>query len=133
MKISVEGMRLDVNEIAQICHETNRIYCILIGDNSQPTWENAPDWQKESAIRGVSFHAEQLAKGIKPSNSASHDSWLEEKRNSGWTYGPIKDAELKEHPCFVPYNELPLEQRIKDSIFGNIVEAIFGSYLKEYP
>ena len=28
-------------EIARVCHEVNRAYCQAIGDNSQPTWEDA--------------------------------------------------------------------------------------------
>lgn len=40
-------------EIAKIAHEANRIYCQTLGDYSQPPWEDAPDWQKNSAIAGV--------------------------------------------------------------------------------
>jgi hypothetical protein len=36
--------------IAKACHEVNRVYRASIGDNSQTTWENAPDWQKRSAL-----------------------------------------------------------------------------------
>ena len=37
--------------------------------------------------------------------------------------GPVKDPEKKEHPCFLPYDELPLSQRIKDYLFTAVVEA----------
>ena len=40
-------------DIAKVAHEINLAYCESIGDNSQPTWELAPDWQKSSAINGV--------------------------------------------------------------------------------
>lgn len=111
----------DLQQIARVAHETNRAYCASIGDMSQPAWDEAPDWQRVSAIKGVAFHLDAHAKGETPAASASHDSWLEEKRAAGWTYGPVKDAEKKEHPCFVPYGELPLEQRIKDYLFGAVV------------
>lgn len=39
--------------------------------------------------------------------------------------GPVKDAEKKEHPCIVPYDQLPLDQRMKDYIFAGIVHAIW--------
>lgn len=58
--------------------------------------------------------------------SAFHESWLEEKRATGWKYGPAKDADKREHPCFVPYDELPVEQRAKDHIFGAIVRTGMG-------
>lgn len=43
-------------DIAQVAHELNKAYCESIGDTSQPSWAGAPEWQKSSAIGGVSFH-----------------------------------------------------------------------------
>lgn len=107
-------------EIAQVCHEANRAYCALLKDKSQLAWEDAPRWQKESATNGVVFHKQNPEAG--PSHS--HNSWLEEKKLTGWKYGPVKDEVRKEHPCIVPYEELPLEQRMKDYIFAAIVTAM---------
>ena len=106
--------------IARVCHEVNRAYCASIGDHSQPSWESAPEWQRKSAETGVTF---TLANpGAKPSDS--HVSWLAEKTRDGWKYGPIKDPDKKEHPCFVPYEELPVEQRTKDYLFQAVVRAL---------
>ena len=116
-------MKEAVEQIAKVCHAANRAYCETLGDNSQPAWESAPEWQKDSARNGVKFHLAAHAVGDKPAPSASHDSWLAQKRAEGWKYGPVKDAEKKEHPCFVPYEELPLDQRRKDYIFAAICEA----------
>lgn len=104
---------------AQVCHEANRRYCKTIGDDSQPAWEDAPDWQRESAMNGVRFHIENPAVGP----SGSHENWMREKEAAGWTYGPVKDAELKTHPCMVPFEELPFEQRFKDTLFVAIAHA----------
>jgi hypothetical protein len=116
---------INSEHIAKVCHEANRAYCATIGDNSQPSWETAPDWQKQSAIKGVQFHLQNLEKGVKPCPSASHDAWLLEKQQDGWRYGPVKDPAKKEHPCYVPYEQLPIEQQLKDYIFAGIVEAVF--------
>ncbi len=110
-----------IEQIAKICHEANRAYCQSLGDDSQPAWENAPDWQRSSAVDGVKFH---LANPGAP-DSASHDNWMEEKRRSGWTFGPEKDPEKKEHPCMVRFEHLPVEQQVKDAIFKNIVHAFW--------
>lgn len=107
-------------QIAMVCHEANRAYCASIGDTSQVRWEDAPEWQRVSAEKGVAFNIENPSAPA----SASHDSWLDEKRATGWKYGPVKDAAAKEHPCFVPYAELPLEQRRKDALFKAIVAAL---------
>lgn len=116
-----------VESIARVCHEANRAYCVTIGDNSQPAWEDAPDWQKQSAVTGVQFHLTALQSGVKPSPSASHESWLAEKERDGWKFGTVKDAEKKEHPCFVPYEQLPVDQRLKDYIFSGIVESFHAA------
>jgi hypothetical protein len=54
----------------------------------------------------------------------SHENWLAEKRQAGWKYGPVKDAEKREHPCFVPYEALSTHQRAKDALFLAIVRAL---------
>ena len=114
---------MEIEDVAKIAHEANRAYCQTIGDNSQPSWESAPEWQKDSAREGVKFHFGAIDAGTAPTPSASHDSWLAQKRAEGWTYGPVKDPAKKEHPCFVPYDELPMEQRRKDYIFAAICIA----------
>ncbi len=110
----------DVYKIAEVCHEVNRAYCAALGDHSQPVWPEAPDWQVNSAVAGVKF----IRDNPNAPPSASHESWLAEKTRDGWSYGPVKDPEAKTHPCFVPYDELPVEQKAKDYIFGAIVRAM---------
>jgi hypothetical protein len=48
---------------------------------------------------------------------------MQEKKAAGWIYGPVKDPEKKEHPCIVPYDQLPIEQRTKDYLFKAIVDC----------
>lgn len=107
-------------QIARVCHEVNRGYCASLGDHSQPKWEDAPEWQRKSAVSGVEF---ALANPSAPA-SASHDSWLAEKTRDGWKYGPVKDPDKKEHPCYVPYEQLPPEQKAKDYLFLAVVRAL---------
>lgn len=111
---------MQVEQIAKVCHEANRAYCESIGDNSQPTWENAPDWQKKSAVTGVQYHLDNP--NSKPEDS--HNSWLKEKEADGWKYGEVKNPETKEHPCYVPYEQLPVEQQKKDYLFLGVVRAL---------
>lgn len=108
-----------IEQIAHVCHETNRAYCETIGDMSQKRWADAETWQRESAIRGVGF----ALKNPNAPASAQHDAWFSGKLNQGWKYGPVKDAEKKEHPCCVPYEELPPTQRVKDYLFKAVVSA----------
>jgi hypothetical protein len=58
----------------------------------------------------------------KPSDS--HASWSAHKLADGWNYGPLKDPKIKEHPCLVPFAELPAEQQQKDILFFNTVVGL---------
>ena len=41
----------------------------------------------------------------------AHDVWARERINQGWTYGPARNDAKKEHPCLVPYEELPESEK----------------------
>ena len=107
-------------QIAKVCHDANMSFCQVIGDNSQVPWEQAPEWQRESAVKGVVFLKENPA----AHPSSQHESWMDEKLKAGWKYGPVKDAEKKEHPCLVPYDQLPTNQKLKDHLFQGVVKAL---------
>ena len=115
-----DRVAITVIGIASVCHEANRAYCESINDWSQKSWCAAPEWQRESAIKGVEF----LLANPDAGPQASHESWLAEKYRTGWKYGPVKDPLKKEHPCYRPYEELAPEQKIKDTLFHSIVRAL---------
>ena len=119
-----EHNKLVVELAARAAHEANRAYCLALGDWSQPEWVDAPDWQKDSARNGVKFLRDNPDAGP----SASHESWLEEKRRDGWGWGPVKDEKSKQHPCFVPYEKLPPGQKAKDAIFVAVVRGVLSHY-----
>lgn len=110
---------MTIESIAKICHETNRAYCEELGDYTQAPWADSPQWQKDSAIKGVEFKI----KNPWATPIDMHQSWAADKLAKGWCYGPVKDAEKKEHPCLLPYELLPIEQRRKDALFSAIVTA----------
>ena len=111
---------MKIEKIAKICHEMNRAYCNCLGDFSHVKWEDAPQWQRDSAVAGV------VCKIENPTTTPrqSHEDWLKIKEREGWKYGLTKDIEKKEHPCFLPYDELPAEQKAKDWIFTAVVETL---------
>lgn len=116
-------MHMVANEaIARVAHEVNAAFCRAYGDDSQPSWNDAPQWQKDSAINGVIFHRENPDAGPE----ASHNSWMAEKEADGWVYGVEKDPGKKEHPCMVPFSELPPEQQAKDFLFRQVVHSLIG-------
>lgn len=107
-------------KVARVAHEANRAYCATLGDFSQPAWDDAPDWQKESARAGV----DAITMGEVTHPEDSHESWSRQKLAEGWRYGPEKNPATKEHPCLVPYVALPVTQRMKDHLFLAIVRTL---------
>lgn len=50
---------------------------------------------------------EQLSRNV-------HDNWAVGRINDGWTYGPDRNDELKQHPCLVDYDSLPENEKDYD-------------------
>ncbi len=120
--MGISNRSLIILACAHAAHETNRAYCAANGDTSQPPWHEAPDWQRTSAIKGVSG---VLVDGNNPRQS--HEGWLKEKVDTGWVYGAAKDPEKKTHPCMMSYDDLPAEQKWKDHLFVTTVAAMAES------
>ncbi len=109
-----------VTAIAAAAHAANAAYCRSLGDDGQPEWADAPDWQVSSAVNGVEFHLANPDAG----DAASHDNWRKAKEAEGWKYGEKKDAKKKLHPCMVDFDKLPPEQQFKDALFRSIVHGL---------
>jgi len=108
-----------IERAARLAHEANRQYCRMIGDDTQIAWEVAPEWQKASARVGVEAILDHP--GMTPEQS--HGNWYDYKKADGWVWGEVKNVERKEHPCMVPYSQLPITQRFKDYLFQSVVRA----------
>mgnify|MGYP003293924432 CR=1 FL=1 len=50
---------------------------------------------------------EQMAKNV-------HEVWAQTRIEQGWTYGVERNDTLKQHPCLVPYEDLPEDERVYD-------------------
>ena len=43
-----------------------------------------------------------------------HEVWAESRIEQGWTYGEERSDALKQHPCLIPYEELPDVEKAYD-------------------
>ncbi|ADM79864.1 hypothetical protein phiAS5_ORF0021 [Aeromonas phage phiAS5] len=111
---------MKAEQIARVCHEMNRIYCLLLGDNSIKHWEDAEEAQRNSSIIGV----KEIMANPDRTPAESHECWKRVQIENGWKYGEVKDFKLKTHPCLVDYEDLPFEQKIKDEMFVSIVNTL---------
>jgi hypothetical protein len=112
---------MNADAIAHVCHEANRALQIEQADPTipiSPLWEDLDEETRLSAVSGV--------QGVLDGNTPeqSHEGWTKFKLEHGWVLGPVKDETKKEHPLLVPYDELPESQKIKDSLFCGVVQAL---------
>ena len=50
---------------------------------------------------------EHMAKNV-------HEVWAQSRMEQGWTYGEERSDALKQHPCLIPYEELPEVEKAYD-------------------
>ena len=106
-----------IRVIAQAVHETIRAYQGALGQTRAPAWDEAGEMQKWS------IDAVELALAA-PTPGAQHDAWVASKLRDGWRWGPSKDVAQKTHPSLVPFDELPQDEKNKDTILIAIVQTL---------
>ena len=104
---------------AQAGHEANRAFVARMGIE-EPPWEKADDRHKESVIEGVN---NIIVRNFTPEQG--HENWRSRKLAEGWTLGEVKDSVKKTHPALVSYGDLPLEQKVKNEMFYDIVRSVY--------
>lgn len=110
---------MSIEKIAELVHEANRAICQAQGDDTQPPWADAPEWQRKASTEQVLTVVG--SPDITP--EGQHETWMAGKIADGWTFGAVKDPDAKTHPCLVPYTDLPFEQKVKDYVFNAIVKT----------
>ena len=56
---------------------------------------------------GILTLAEKLAEN-------THEVWAKERLEQGWRWGPVRSDAKKEHPCLIPYEDLPESEKVYD-------------------
>lgn len=107
-------------QIAPVVHEAIRAYQRTLGEDPNPPWEQAPEWIRASVRAGI----RAVLNGTARTPEQQHENFLAMRLADGWTYGPVKNAEARTHPCLVPYADLPIHQRRKDLLFQAVVLAL---------
>lgn len=44
----------------------------------------------------------------------AHEVWAAQRLADGWTFGPQRDDACKQHPCLIPYEQLPDSEKQYD-------------------
>ena len=72
--------------------------------NYVPQPMDTSDIQLLEELNGL---VEQIAKNV-------HEVWAQSRMDQGWTYGEERSDVLKQHPCLIPYEELPEQEKSYD-------------------
>lgn len=108
---------------ARAAHEAIR--ALQIANNEEGValpWEKAARDIRDSCKVGV----QRVIDNPDVTSEELHNSWIDTKVSQGYTYGPKRDDELKQHHCLVPYDQLSSYDKSKDLIFRNVVKAVLG-------
>jgi len=104
-----------VSRCARAAHNTMVTYCRMHGDYTIKEWDDAEGWQRESTINMVKS---VLAGNYSP--KGEHERWTKEKLEKGYIYGAVKNDDKDKgpltNPNLVSYEQLPILQRMKDSL-----------------
>ena len=68
---------------------------------------NPVDTEQIQLPNELEYLVEEMAKNV-------HEVWSKTRIEQGWTYGEKRDDVLKQHPCLIPYEELPEEEKVYD-------------------
>jgi hypothetical protein len=111
---------MNSKQIAQIVYEANRAFSEVEGAVAGPPWDSLCNEEKEEIVLSV----ERLSKSSGSSYAAHHNNWLAAAREAGWRYGPVLNEATREHPCFVPYEQLSEKQKKNDRMIVELVRAL---------
>jgi len=113
--------------IAKIVWEADKGFVEMASLIEVPHWEEAEDWQRDKVCSDVAY----LLEYENAPESALHDIWVDAMREHGWKHGEKIDKEQHTHPHLLPYNELPIEEKIRNNLMWTLVRKFIG-YKRTY-
>ncbi len=109
-----------VQELAELIHGINLLYTKTAGlPGTTVPWIAVSEGERAKFIAAV----EEQIKNPSSSPENSHKRWMKSKKQDGWIFGEFNRVE-KTHPCLANYDELPLEQQIKDKLFMKLIKMM---------
>lgn len=107
-------------QIARTIHAVIHGMDTAMGRTQQVAWDQADEQERAMYIGGV----ELVLATSRITPKRIHDYWWTWMEGMGWSYGAVKDRQLKEHPCMVPFDALDTYQQGKDALFIAMVRAL---------
>lgn len=120
---------LDIRQVAEIAHTLVREYNLTVYGQDYDNIKKFEDLsirQNAAICIAVKNELDYPAKN----NEASHARWKASREQDGWKYGQKLDRENKIHPNLTDYSKLPMEEKVKDTLFRKTV-ALLKPYIKK--
>ncbi len=111
---------MDAQHIARICHEADRAHAASHGDLMTKAWPGLEAYQRENLVRGVKV-ATATPRAIA---SDLHTSWLRDKREAGWQFGPKLDLGQQCDPMMIPWEQLSYRAQARERLFLAIIRSL---------
>jgi len=111
---------ITIRELAQVCYDANKAYCVSRGELNKNRWGNIEEWRRESVMDGVRCALDFA----NPMPEDLHGSWRSARESEGWSYNKQENSEDKHHPCLIPFDELPKDRVEKYKLFIAVVKAL---------
>jgi ryanodine receptor 2 len=106
-----------IDKMPRITGPDNRIHCSFksVGAatgrmaSESPNMQNIPSKLHDirHMFRATPELTEKIAENV-------HEVWAQIRIEQGWTYGSERSDILKQHPCLLPYEELPETEKVYD-------------------
>lgn len=103
--------------ILTVLHNANAVLKKLNNEKHEELADMEP--ARRASIKEAIKHA--LENDTSPEES--HNKWLATQEALGYKYGIEIDRVNLLHPCMMPYENLPAEQKLKDDMFVAIIQS----------
>ena len=99
---------------ARVFYAASQVLQDALGD-PQPPWDELPAWQQDAMVdvtrRGM----------IGATPQQLHALLVQHYEAQGWTYGPTKNWETKQHPVLISWHKLPVRHQARFKLWQSIV------------
>ena len=113
-RLHMEADRGPEAVFARVFYAASQALQEVLGD-PQPPWDELPAWQQD-AMADVT---RRCMMGATPEQM--HALWVQHYTALGWTYGPKKNWETKQHPIIIPWHTLSLRYQGRFKLWQAIV------------
>lgn len=113
---------MNIEQIAKTCHAVHLAYCSEMLFHTQPKWDELQNEHRETIIDSV----QKIVNGTIKSKEDSHNNFIKNKKKNGWIYGETYSLIDKINPRLIGFDDLSLEQRIKEALFFECVTSFIN-------